>query len=988
MKHRMKRCLAFLLCLVMLCTLLPGLSARAEEIELIPIDEEPGEEIVIVGEEGPAEETEAVGNGDGVTKYRALLIGEVNFSWETANRNKGDVTLLKNMLGTVRGPNGGSYSVTCKYDMSNSGLKSAISSTFSAADDDDVSLFFIATHGVVDVASGAYAGELLLIGDDSYNEYMTLGELATCLKAVPGKVIVLLGSCGSGAAIYSSGGEHSFAVDNSGESDAIFSEAVIRAFAEADELQPNTGEFRDSKFYVLTAAAHQESSWGQESDDPYNYFPYYFAAGAGSGFPADANGNGTITLSEMYDYVYDNAYGPYYDGSDYYYQHAQVYPTGSSYALFSAAVKPVITKQPVNTTINAGDTLRLTVAASNATGYQWYWRKNSSSSWSESTVSTAQKATLVYTNLSTAKNGYQYRCKVSNSAGYVYTNTVTLTVKEAALPTITKQPVNTTINAGDTLRLTVAADNATGYQWYWRKNSSSSWSESTVSTAQKATLVYTNLSTAKNGYQYRCKVSNGAGYVYTNTVTLTVKEAALPTITTQPKDLTISAGGNASFTVKATNALSYQWQWRKSSSDSWKDSTVSTATTATLKYSNLGADKTGRQYRCKVSNNSGFVYTNIVTLTVKSGAKPTITTQPSSMTKYQDYTADFMVLAENATGYQWYYRTSSSGSWNKCTGAEATSAVMSIEAKSFRNGYQYRCKVSNANGYVYTNAVTLTVNPATYRALLIGEVSFSWDNATRNRGDVNNMKTLLNSVKGPKGGSYSITCKYDQTNSGIKSAISKAFAGADDNDVSLFFIATHGYIDIKTGSSAGMLCTVDAYGNEGTITMAELAECLKAVPGKVIVLFSSCGSGAAIANNGAVSNADDLVNRAFIQAFADADETLPPLQEGVISNTGEFRNSKFYVMTAAAHLEESWGREYAERTPDGFNYFPLYMKQGATGSKPADSNGDGTITLKELYNYVYPLCYDAGPFFSEYYQAYVYQHVQVYPTNSSYELFK
>ena len=894
MKHRMKRCLAFLLCLVMLCTLLPGLSARAEEIELIPIDEEPGEEIVIVGEEGPAEETEAVGNGDGVTKYRALLIGEVNFSWETANRNKGDVTLLKNMLGTVRGPNGGSYSVTCKYDMSNSGLKSAISSTFSAADDDDVSLFFIATHGVVDVASGAYAGELLLIGDDSYNEYMTLGELATCLKAVPGKVIVLLGSCGSGAAIYSSGGEHSFAVDNSGESDAIFSEAVIRAFAEADELQPNTGEFRDSKFYVLTAAAHQESSWGQESDDPYNYFPYYFAAGAGSGFPADANGNGTITLSEMYDYVYDNAYGPYYDGSDYYYQHAQVYPTGSSYALFSAAVKPVITKQPVNTTINAGDTLRLTVAA----------------------------------------------------------------------------------------------DNATGYQWYWRKNSSSSWSESTVSTAQKATLVYTNLSTAKNGYQYRCKVSNGAGYVYTNTVTLTVKEAALPTITTQPKDLTISAGGNASFTVKATNALSYQWQWRKSSSDSWKDSTVSTATTATLKYSNLGADKTGRQYRCKVSNNSGFVYTNIVTLTVKSGAKPTITTQPSSMTKYQDYTADFMVLAENATGYQWYYRPSSSGSWNKCTGAEATSAVMSIEAKSFRNGYQYRCKVSNANGYVYTNAVTLTVNPATYRALLIGEVSFSWDNATRNRGDVNNMKTLLNSVKGPKGGSYSITCKYDQTNSGIKSAISKAFAGADDNDVSLFFIATHGYIDIKTGSSAGMLCTVDAYGNEGTITMAELAECLKAVPGKVIVLFSSCGSGAAIANNGAVSNADDLVNRAFIQAFADADETLPPLQEGVISNTGEFRNSKFYVMTAAAHLEESWGREYAERTPDGFNYFPLYMKQGATGSKPADSNGDGTITLKELYNYVYPLCYDAGPFFSEYYQAYVYQHVQVYPTNSSYELFK
>ena len=166
---------------------------------------------------------------------------------------------------------------------------------------------------------------------------MTLGELATCLKAVPGKVIVFLASCGSGAAVYNSENV-TFLDADSDEADALFNEAVIRAFADADELLPaedeeaDTGEFRDSKFYVMTAAAHQESGWGIEPY--YNFFTLYLTEGAGSGRPADNNGNGTITLSELYDYVYWKVYnrGPF--GSESVYQHVQVYPSGSSYGLF------------------------------------------------------------------------------------------------------------------------------------------------------------------------------------------------------------------------------------------------------------------------------------------------------------------------------------------------------------------------------------------------------------------------------------------------------------------------------------------------------------------------------------------------------------------------------------------------------------------------------------------------------------------------------
>ena len=271
-----------------------------------------------------------------LVKYRALLVGEVNFSFETANRNKGDVELMSNMLKSVKGPAGGTYSVTCKYNLDTAGVKNAISTTFAGADSNDVSLFFIATHGVVDVASGPYAGELLTIASDGSNDYMTLGELADALKTVPGKVIVLLGSCGSGAAIV----ENGIAKYAAGDTGDAFNTAVIEAFAAVDEnlpeediAVPNTGEFRNSKFYVLTAAAHQESSWGSESLG-YNFFTYSLATGAGSSKPADANGNGTITMLEMYNYVKTNAYGPYNDGTGNYYQHVQMYPANSSYALF------------------------------------------------------------------------------------------------------------------------------------------------------------------------------------------------------------------------------------------------------------------------------------------------------------------------------------------------------------------------------------------------------------------------------------------------------------------------------------------------------------------------------------------------------------------------------------------------------------------------------------------------------------------------------
>ena len=377
-----------------------------------------------------------------------------------------------------------------------------------------------------------------------------------------------------------------------------------------------------------------------------------------------------------------------------------------------------IVLDPESVEADEGDTVQFLAAAYDARAIQWQYRTSETGEWKNSTLK-GNKTNKLFVTATAARNGYQYRCRymfydffsdgLRSNDYYKYTEPAKLTIEGVATkPTITTQPKDLTIVSGSDASFTVKATGVDSYQWYWRENSGASWQKSTVSTAKTKTLVYKNLTESKSGRQYRCKLTNSAGSVYTKTVTLTVTSTSKPTITTQPKNLTIASGGDASFTVKATGVTSYQWYWRENSSDSWKKSTVSTAAKATLEYKNLSESKSGRQYRCKLTNSVGSVYTNTVTLTVCT--KPTITTQPTSRTVSAGTTVNFTVKAAGgALKYQWYYRTSSSGEWKKCTGTGATTRTLTVEAKSFRSGYQYRCRVTNVAGYKYSSAVTLTV---------------------------------------------------------------------------------------------------------------------------------------------------------------------------------------------------------------------------------------------------------------------------------------
>lgn len=102
---------------------------------------------------------------------------------------------------------------------------------------------------------------------------------------------------------------------------------------------------------------------------------------------------------------------------------ARVKPFSMLNAKLKDAVKtPEITQQPTNQTVNEGGTLTLSVAATNATGYQW--KKG------EEDILNATSATYTKEGATAADSG-SYTCVVTGAGGSVTSNAATVAVNPA-----------------------------------------------------------------------------------------------------------------------------------------------------------------------------------------------------------------------------------------------------------------------------------------------------------------------------------------------------------------------------------------------------------------------------------------------------------------------------------------------------------------------------------------------------------------------------
>ena len=239
--------------------------------------------------------------------------------------------------------------------------------------------------------------------------------------------------------------------------------------------------------------------------------------------------------------------------------------------------KLAITKQPIDVTAAVGETVNFTLTATGAGSYQWYYSQDTGKTWKASGMSgsTTNRLTIPVT---ATRIGQMYKCAVTGKEGDVITsNVVSINSKFR----ITRQPVDVYASIGDTIYFDIAADGASGYQWYFSKDGGNSWNVSGMAGSTTNRLTVQVIANRIN-QRYRCVVTSNNGDTLTSdaatilqTESMTILSPNLTgkentsglieegdetlTIIEQPIDATNADGNRAVFMLSATGAESYQW---------------------------------------------------------------------------------------------------------------------------------------------------------------------------------------------------------------------------------------------------------------------------------------------------------------------------------------------------------------------------------------------------------------------------------------------
>ena len=261
-------------------------------------------------------------------------------------------------------------------------------------------------------------------------------------------------------------------------------------------------------------------------------------------------------------------------------------------------------------------------------------------------------------------------------------------------PSITSQPVNQSVIAGQSATFSVAATGSATLNFQWKKYGTNIPGATASSYTTPATT------STDSGAVFTVVVSNSAGTAISTHATLTVTANAVPpTVTTQPQNLSVLPGASASFWVSATGTSPLTYQWKKNGSDIPGATSSSYSTPPTSNADN------GAAFSVKVSNSAGTVTSGAASLIVTAAAvAPAITSQPADQIAITGQSASFSVKATGTSlSYQWKK--------NGTDIPEATSSSYTTPATTLADsGATYSVSVSNTEGQVTSSNATLTVN--------------------------------------------------------------------------------------------------------------------------------------------------------------------------------------------------------------------------------------------------------------------------------------
>ncbi|WP_165871362.1 reprolysin-like metallopeptidase [Flaviaesturariibacter flavus] len=388
--------------------------------------------------------------------------------------------------------------------------------------------------------------------------------------------------------------------------------------------------------------------------------------------------------------------------------------SNADFTITNASCAAAVTTQPLAASVCPGGNASFTVAASGSSlVYQWQVSTDGGTTFNNISGATGD----VYSFAAAAgQNGYRYRCVVTGGCGSAATSgAATLQVTSAT--TVSAGPANLTVCSGAPGSFTASANGGSlGYQWQMSSNGGTTFTDITGATA--ATYNF-NAAAAQNGNLFRCVVSSTCfAPVITAAAQLTVNAAT--TVSTQPQDAMLCAGGNSGFTVAVTgNSLSYQWQVSTDGGASYANVSNSGvyngAASNQLSLTGVASGLNNYRYRCVVGSNCPSITSGVALLTVNTA--PALVTDASSTIVCAGQPAGFgLNVSGTALTYQWQVSTDSGSTYTNIANggvySGTTAAALQLgTTQASQNGSLYRCVVAGTCSPGLTSAgKRLTVN--------------------------------------------------------------------------------------------------------------------------------------------------------------------------------------------------------------------------------------------------------------------------------------
>ena len=218
------------------------------------------------------------------TIRRALLIGQNDYPYPNKLTGPGkDLTKMEAALSDC-------FEVTVRKNLTASQILTEISSVFSGAKEEDISLFYYSGHGL---ESDNPADNGSLVGIE-FNAYVTAAQLRSALDSIPGRKIVIIDACYSGGMI----GRGTRRGENAEVTEESVREAPAVSFMAAFTTPRLRGRSLAAQpYFVMVSSTGSEESW--ENRDG-GYFTGAFTESRRMG---DANADGVVTLLESYNYT-------------------------------------------------------------------------------------------------------------------------------------------------------------------------------------------------------------------------------------------------------------------------------------------------------------------------------------------------------------------------------------------------------------------------------------------------------------------------------------------------------------------------------------------------------------------------------------------------------------------------------------------------------------------------------------------------------------